>query len=631
MDQPRETPFSAWSLGHAEQAIADAIAAGVGTDAFDANKAYIEEQDHYQGGDRWLGPTGGDNPIAQSEAKRGIERQFCPVHLVGEVLETAANALLQHEPEVTFVRRRPRPAPATPETPEAAARLASADARERDLLQQWRQRLADWAAARRLTDLAREAVRRGRWAARGALRTWLPPETLEEATEVGAVARTLPRQPSPEAALARIQVLAPLPDQALVYEHPDTHERCGIYLYQLPDGTNAGELWYAEGTGAARRTVCRLLRAAAPPREGDASAPSGATSAGAAVASDPPLALPIGGRLPIAELRAELLITETVRRQQAALDFYETLKVRVAETAGFPERYTLNAAPNGMWVKAPPTDTRVLEERVDAAGVTWYLIAVQRTLGSAITTELRGVPTTRADGSEGYETPDVRFKDPTDPAYLIKLCEHERRTILRECKQGHVDTAEQSGETGVGRLQARWHFLADANNQRPAVEQLLADTYEAALAIAGLMNDEARQFLSEWRVQVRIHVDAGPLTPDEIDAILSRVEKGVLTLETALALMGIEDVAGELERLASRPDAQLALRTRQGEALQALVSAGLSLEAAAQLVGFAPDEMAIIRADLETTDRAAEADDRRRQAADDTEDDAGTEDDDLAA
>lgn len=606
MAKPRDIAFSEWTIEEAKTAITDAIDALVGTEAFDINKAYLEDQDHYQDGDRWVGPTGGSNTAAQSAAKAGIERQFTPVHVIGEVLETAANALLQHDAEVTFVRRDgQQPGAGTdPASPAAAQAQVTAAATEAETLAQWRQRIGSWATERRLYQQAREAVRRSRWAARGALRAWVPPATIDNVKAEGSVTRVIPAVPSPEEALKLVQVMAPAPESVHVYEHPDTHQRCGIYLYKTPEGDDAAELWYAEGEGDARQTVVRQL----------------------GVGEGTPMPLALGGRLPIAEMQAELLITEPVRKQQAALDFFESLKVRVAESAGFPERYTLNAAPSGIWVKEAPTSTPVLDQYADPAGVTWYLVGAQRTLGSSITTELRGLPVDRPDGTKDYAAPGVAFKEPTDPEYVLKLCAHQRQTILRECKQGHVDTAEQTETSGVARVQARWGFIADANNQKGALEQLLAEVIEAALAIAGLANSETAQFLANWRVEVRVHVDAGPLSADEIDAILTRVDKGALTLESALALMGVEDVAGELQRLKERPEAVLALRAKQAEVLGALIGAGLSETVAIKLVGFTPAEVAMIEADLEATASEADAEEQRRMALQDGGDgnDGGT-------
>jgi hypothetical protein len=58
----------------------------------------------------------------------------------------------------------------------------------------------------------------------------------------------------------------------------------------------------------------------------------------------------LGKRLPIAQMMADLLITDMVRRQQKSLNYFETVLTRVIETAGFPERYTTNAKPSGVWL-----------------------------------------------------------------------------------------------------------------------------------------------------------------------------------------------------------------------------------------------------------------------------------------
>jgi hypothetical protein len=152
----------------------------------------------------------------------------------------------------------------------------------------------------------------------------------------GKATASLPTNLTPEQALDAVQLTAPSPESGFVYTEPDTQEQVGVFFFAVGDGTansattrKFAELWFLDGDN----TVLRVVE------ENSVTAQE--------------VTIRTGKRLPIAQMNADLLITDAVRRQQKSLNYFETLLVRVVETAGFPERYTLNAKPLGSGSLSP--------------------------------------------------------------------------------------------------------------------------------------------------------------------------------------------------------------------------------------------------------------------------------------
>jgi hypothetical protein len=376
-----------------------------------------------------------------------------------------------------------------------------------------------------------------------------------------------------EQALARIYVSAPEPDCCVVYEDPETRDRVAVFSYSF-DQRRTIELWWVDVAG---KTHVRTL-----PESGEATE----------LVSD------LYSQLPFAQLDSELLITDSVRRQQARLNFFESLLVRVGEAAGFPERYTINAKATGIWLPTAPTDGPALET-VEQDGQVWYLHPGTRTLGSAITTDLIGIvqgvdPNT---GKETIATPDVKRFDPVDPEFAIKSAAHAKQTIRQECKQGHVEMDGEATATGWSRVQARARFISDTMNHQGPLGTMLADLYESVLAYARLMTSELDGFCETQRAQVSVRLSPGPVSPEERAAINEQVAAGLLAPETAMVMLGIEDVQGEIDRIRNSPEGQLAYAEKMFTALALGTGAGLTVVTAAKILGFTEEQIGWIEAD----------------------------------
>ena len=548
--------FTEWTLEDAQAALSDPLEDAVTADGLESNRAFVEEGDHWQDGETWVGPRGSD-ALWASTIKSQVLRQFTPVDLIGEVLDRIRDALVKREPSVEL-------APASGE--EGGGEGQEADERRDEVIRA----LSEWWDSKRLWPLVGEAIKRGRWATRASLRFWVPPGRRDESG-------SLPSGLTLSEALDRLELTAPDPEFGGVYVDEETREEAAIFIFTDDENRTTAELWWAgnpekrpgEIEGA---THFRLLGDTG---EGDV--------------SDLVIEGTFGA-LPIAALEASLLITEAVRRQQNRLNFFESLLNRVAETGGFPERYTLNAKAVGIWQKiAPPSTERVLDVYRDpATDETWYLWPSPVTIGAGVLTNLVGIDRGGEEG--GHETPNVQFRDPTDPQFAIKAAEHARASLLSQCKQGHLVNTSRAEASGLAYEQARADHVNDLEGTRIEVESMLRRFLESALAWAAVMSAEAAGILDTYRVVVTFHVNAGPLSAEQKRAIADQWKDGLKSRDTALSELGVEDVMAELDQLAEEERSGVDLRVKQAAIVSQLLAVGVPGETAALFAGFDPED-----------------------------------------
>jgi hypothetical protein len=556
--------FRTWTYKNAVDAHTRLIGATVGADGFKANLAFAERSDHWQNGDGWPVQLG-LNPAVRTKVLNTVEPQFRPVDVIGEALDNVANGLLDKEPEVTFAPLAPAEDPESEVAKEQEKEIADMVAR----ISAWWDRLQFW-------ERARAAVRRSRWATRAALRLRVSRDVLVETKADDTVTIGLPTNLKPDDALAAVLLDAPAPDVGFVYTDPDTQQQVGVFFYATGDGSvNAAnlkkfaELWFVDGED----TVVRIV----------------GEQTGAAVQEFP---LRLGKRLPIAQMKADLLITDAVRRQQRSLNYFETVLLRVIETAGFPERYTTNAKPSGVWLADPPTDGPPADVQ-DVNGKKWYLHPAPRALGPMLTTDLRGITgKSSTTGDEVVMQPGIIFKDPTDPEFVIKACDHGRKTILRECKQGHLATDSTAESSGLAYMQARAIFGKDLRATKAPLEGMVRATIEAAIALSEAMSGvaPAGSFLAKYRCVVNLHVDTGPALPTELAENREQNKAGLLSRVSAMSRGGVEDTDAEETALANDPIARANLWMIRGQAMKALIDANAGFAGAAAAIGLTPEE-----------------------------------------
>jgi len=544
-------PFAEWTYEDAVGEIAARKRARVGEDGYKANRAMVEECDYWQDGATWVGPSGTAEAWIAA-LKAAVAAQHVPGAASGEALGNFARGLFGREANVQLVPAKP-----VAEGSDEKARLEKEADEILEVFAAWWDRVNLWARLR-------EAGVRSRWAGWGSLRLWIPSGRL---TTKGDGSRALPSLPTFAEALGAIELSAPEPDHAIAFTHTDSQDRAALFHFvEEVDGKSVSrvELWYQDGDS----TRLRIL-----PQQGE-----------------PEDLGPYqwGGEVPMAEMEGEILITEAVRRQEAALSFAETNVVKVGETAGFRERYTINAEPNGIWLPSRPITDGVVRSHTDEAGRTTYFHPLPRSMGPSKTTDLVGIKVEAGVDGEKRATPGVTIADPVDPEFATKGAEYRRARVLQLCHQGHLAMLSTGEASGTAYEQARAAFRGDLEWHKSPAEMALLRLFTAVVRMADSMTGAPSGILERFRFLVTLTPDPGPVSPAYMTEIREQVAAGLSSRERALAALGVEDVAAEIAAIDQDPASQISTTAKRAEIIGKLMAAspGMPMVAAAIVAGY---------------------------------------------
>jgi hypothetical protein len=512
--QLRTAPFLEWTYDDAHRALEEKV-----PQDFNVLVDYCVNKDHYRDGQEWVGPG-----TASSTGK--IAQQFAPEDAVGQVLSNISNAF--EEPQIGAV-----PIDDLPEGAEVPEPLKNKIFLATTLL-------SNWFDKQRLQEHIQERQETTAWAGYADLRVFVPWRFLDKIGE----SVTIRRARSFKEAMTYIYLTAPMPNVCGTVVDSGTQDLCGIHLdkeiVRDPSGqTNEydrAELVFLDPNRIVDEDADTIIRV---------------------VYSDPNKAeittrVKLGGRLLAAEMESRIVITDPVIRTQRQLNLLCTLVTRLGETAAFPERYTKNARPQG--VRIPYEDGDSLGDGAfierDGEGREWAVIPQERTLGANTTTELIGLPQYDDKGdAKGNQMPDVLRFDPIDPKPYLEAADSVRRRILRMCSQGHLGGISNAEASGIAYEQARAVFEKDLNKRRVAEEGMLRELLTGVLALAEQIMGQPGFFTKVIRVTVDQHIDAGPRSPDLVRLDLESYDAGVLSRETTMARIGVEDINAELIRV----------------------------------------------------------------------------------
>lgn len=529
----------------AEFTLDDAIAeiearkASLGEGGFDANRKLIEEQDFWQDGETWKGPRG--TPAAWAASlKEAVANQHIPGAASFEALNNFLRGLFGKEANIQAV-----PVADDSVGDQGNSDEEVAEARQLvDFLTEWWDDVGLWG-------ILREAGRRSRWAGWGDVRLWIPDGLLEDG---GDGSTRLPIRDDFASALAAIRVSAPMPDSGISFRHPSTQSQASIFTYTDDDDNLKAELWYQdlEQLDENGKPLTVLVILSDEGREG-------------------PYEYEWGGRIPQAEIKGEVMITDVVRRQEAALNFAETNIVKIGETAGFRERYTGNAEPNGIWLTTRPTTLGPTREITLDDGSKLYFHPTPRSMGPSVTTDLVGIKIETSDEGERRATPSVTIAEPVDPAYGIAGAEYRRKRVLELCGQGHLAMIGSGESSGFAYEQSRAVFRGDLEWHKNPVEMAIASILETVIVMAESMMSSPPRYLERFRIVVTLTVDPGPVSPEYQNQVMVMVDKGLLSRPSAMSRLGVEDVQGEMDAIEQDPSAQVGRWKAIAEVLRELL------------------------------------------------------------
>lgn len=545
---------ASWELNDAKQAVSDAVAAvPLGEQGYTKTYEMIERHDFWQSGKGWAGQRGGGDAVVEARILGNVKPMFVVDDVVGELVENVENGLLAQEPSVGFQAVEQ---PDDPEGDQAVAQRKRGD--------QMVEAVSRWWDEKKFWERIGETVRRAAWAGRSPLRLRIAAANLRN----GA----FPTGLTLAEALSVIELDAPLPDQATVFVDPDTERRVGVVVSKVNDRETA-EVWTIEGRGRQQRqTKVRILNQLA-------------ASRGAPQELDP---IDLGGRLPVFELETASLIPEPMRMAQNQLNYFRTVLSRAVEASGFKARFLGNVEPPLMWLDVKPTTEPIV--RTDTTtGRTLYGIRSPWVFGADKTTELLGVLQEGADGSKTNATPSVTIDEPTDTSFVTNPADRVRHWMYKTAKQGHLGGTSTAETSGDAYEQARAQHEADLKKRKGPTEGVIRDVIETVIALASLMTGEVSDFLEQYRCVVNLHVSAGPIRPDTARLQKELHDAGLISRETAMNRIGVDDTAAEVALLDQDEMVQMSIEQRRASVISALTNAGFEVHVAAHLAGMDRD------------------------------------------
>lgn len=444
---------------------------------------------HWQGGAGWVGPMLPlDDPSALAMFAE-IARAFVAENAIGEAVDRHRSGVVGREPAWGFTVKRPLKAGKKPTNA------------EQTLIDEAEALLTAWWDERSLLKLMQTAVVTLLLSGRASLRVFIPAGLLDNGRIPPGDMQT---------SLRRIFVSHPAPDAATLMTNDLTQAGCSVFRYEV-DRQHRVELSYLD----ADVTVLRVIGAGEPQYA----------------------RLNLGGRLLMCEMTRAALISETVIGNQKQLNLAKSMLGRNVIQGGFLERIFLNAQGPGEWI----ADTSVPEGR--------RFVPKPLRTGAGRTNFISGQPIRDNDGRiTGYAGASVVFRDPVVVDTFIATEANSERSILKETRQLHALIAGDATASGESRKQARADFATSLLLTKIEVDRAGRWLLETVLALAALASGQPDRYTG-LRATCDCHVDTGPLSGDEINQILAQVAQDLLSPETAMGRLGVDDVDAEQQRI----------------------------------------------------------------------------------
>ena len=540
---PQWPQFSAWTVEDARRAVIEST-----PPELDLVRDYYEGR-QWRDGEGWIGPQPRGTDVGFYETMIEIERAFVSKNVVSEVVHRHRRGCVGVEPDFALVPRR---ALRNDEEPSAAEQVATDEAEAA---------LTAWWDRRHMHTIVASAIDTLLWNGQACLRIYIPEAPEGSLIDENGVA--IMHAPTLDDALDLIYIDHPLPEQSTVFVHPQTRREISVFLHQSDDDTtqlSAEMSWVERAIGVDRPPTVLRLASEAGVRD---------------------FTIDTGGHLLMYQMRRPALITTQVLQGQRALNLAVSIVPRNVVTGGFLERILLNAQMPGSW-------------ETDANGNRVRWLPEPYETGAGTTQFVRGLTTTDQDGNTVLATPAVAFREPIEvtPAVDAKLAHYQ--DVLDSVDQAHVLMNTEATPSGRSREQARADYAASLRDTAAPVTEMGRWLIETVLSLAEAFMSRPGLYTDQLRSTFTLRIAAGPVSADERQQNMDAAVQGQMSPETAMFLNGIADVDAEQARILSSPYGLLDLATRRATAIQTYVASGVSLEAAGELCGMKPDEIAVL-------------------------------------
>ena len=453
-----------------------------------ARQSIVEENlAYYEGGEEvfnlgWLGPTLPQSDPHYQEVMAAIAKVFQSSNKIKECIDRHRNALVGKKPHWYFAD------PAGNRIEDDTASVAEL------LFQRWIERQYHLAISSEsaLTNAIAEATKNMLVTGKGYLRLWSPKRFRN----------------SPDL-ITRVALHSPHPDSVIIHRDDDEFTESIEYHYTVKDVKRVEVQRIDEATNF---TIFTTL-----------------DEQGVEIEEET-IALDLGGKYSVYEMKSPSLITDSVKRAQNAINFGLTMMIRNVEVAGFRERLILGAQPPGRWEDDkfyPDNEFRV---------------------GPGQTAFLQGAPLHDELGQlKGYTNPSVYSADPVSPQTFIDTAQAFTANIYHQFSQSHLLGSDLQ-LSGVSREQARQDFETTLGEHSDVVAAAIAGAYGSALM---MLTQDSIDTYRNLDIVVQLRLSATSPLPEELDRILKFQQAGLLSKATAMSLSGfVEDTDAELSLLA---------------------------------------------------------------------------------
>ena len=394
-------------------------------------------------------------------------------------------------------------------TTAAARSTVEAGTSQEELTAELDKLLEDWLDREEVDQAIEQAVTNVILVSRAPLRFLIPPGRLDEDGKLTVS--------TPAEALENVFLTAPKPEAATVYVDTATQEKAGLFGYE-EEGRRLIEISYRNDED---QTTIRIL--------------------GEPASESPEQSIALAGRPTIYEIRRARYVTEQIRQQQKLYNLAATMMGRNIELAGYREVTILNADLAGSMVDDGRGGRRFVPDPLP--------------VGAGQLLSLRGITTEDADGMERITQPGIQYADPVSVQTFVDTQAAAYTAALEEAHQLHYLISGDATASGVSREAAQADHIVSLAQTKKAVDRALTWILTTAVAYTEALINQPGRYTATLEIKASARLYAGPVSQSMIQTIASVYRDGLLSAETALEMIGIENIREELERLSTeRPD-----------------------------------------------------------------------------
>jgi hypothetical protein len=528
-----------------------------GVNPITVNRRFFQG-DHWQNGDGWIGPHPELDNTAFQDVMQEIANLFTSKNVVRECTLRHALGVVGRNIQWGF----------TPVDPTVNENGVPPEQTQK-LIKEAEALLRPWLLKRKVGTILRDAVCTLLLSERAGLQLMIPPGLVTDRDGDGNL---VIKASSVAEALEYIFPEHPLPDNACVITDQMTKLDAGLWRYTT--GESGDELAGSETPSTTPDDDTEHVAICFVDEDGDTVIRVFREDKDEATMQS---FLDLGGRIPMFEMRRAALITVQVQQSQRALNLAETMIPRTAITSGFMERIMIDAQLPG-------------EPEVVEGEETGRWIEKPFYVGAGTTNFLESSTFEDEEGRIKAKHADVKWREPISADGPIKASDKHYRSILDEVSQLHVVMAGDSNPSGSSRLTARIEYLATLQLTQGEVEAAFRFLVDTTLAMAEALAGTPGKYTKTLRAQCACRLDGGPLLPAERAAIESSIGK-TISQETAMMLVGIEDVEAEKQRMAMDPMSRAKWGEAVGDALNKLTAPGAPVDGAARFIGISEDRI----------------------------------------